>query len=39
VVTHSKYVTLQLAAVAVPRQLFGAILGRISRLWLACASG
>src|SRR5262249_6953654 len=39
VVTHSKYVIIQLAAVAVPRQLFRAILGRIRRLRLACASG
>jgi hypothetical protein len=39
VVTHTKYVTFQLAEVAVPRQLFGAILERIARLRLACASG
>ena len=39
VVTHAKYVIFQLAEVAVPRKLFGAILGRISRLRLACASG
>src|SRR5262249_20989435 len=39
VVTHSKYVIFQLAEVAVPRQLFAAILGRIGRLRLACASG
>ena len=29
---HSKYVTFQLAEVAVPRQLFAAILERIGRL-------
>ena len=39
VVAHAKYVTFQLAEVAVPRQLFAAILARISRLRLACASG
>jgi hypothetical protein len=39
VVTHSKYVFFQLAEVAVPRQLFAAILARIGRLRLACASG
>src|SRR5262249_48223427 len=39
VVTHSKYVIFQLAEVAVPRKLFAAILGRIGRLRLACASG
>jgi hypothetical protein len=39
VVTHAKYVTFQLAEVAVPRQLFAAILERIGRLRLACASG
>jgi hypothetical protein len=39
VVSHSKYVIFQLAEVAVPRQLFAAILGRIGRLRLACASG
>jgi hypothetical protein len=39
VVTHAKYVIFQLAEVAVPRQLFGAILERIGRLRLACASG
>ena len=39
VVAHSKYVIFQLAEVAVPRQLFAAILGRIGRLRLACASG
>src|SRR5579871_2088333 len=38
VVTHAKYVTFQWAEVAVPRQLFGAILERIRRLRLACAS-
>lgn len=39
VVTHAKYVVFQLAEVAVPRQLFGAILERIGRLRLARASG
>ena len=39
VVRHSKYVVFQLAEVAVPRKLFAAILGRIGRLRLACASG
>jgi hypothetical protein len=39
VVSHSKYVIFQLAEVAVPRKLFAAILGRIGRLRLACASG
>ena len=29
---HSKYVTFQLAEVAVPRELFAAILERIKRL-------
>jgi hypothetical protein len=39
VVSHSKYVIFQLAEVAVPRQLFAAILERIARLRLVCASG
>jgi Transposase DDE domain group 1 len=39
VVSHSKYVIFQLAEVAVPRQLFAAILERITRLRLVCASG
>jgi hypothetical protein len=39
VVSHAKYVVLQLAEVAVPRQLYAAILGRIGRLRLGCASG
>jgi hypothetical protein len=39
VVTHAKYVVFQLAEVAVPRPLLAAILGRIGRLRLACASG
>ena len=34
-----KYVIFQLAEVAVPRQLFAAIVKRIARLRLACASG
>jgi hypothetical protein len=39
VVAHAKYVIFQLAGVAVPRKLFAAILERIARLRLACASG
>jgi hypothetical protein len=39
VVTHSKCVIFQLAEVAVPRPLFAAIVERIGRLRLACASG
>jgi hypothetical protein len=39
VVSHSKYVIFQLAEVAVPRQLFAAIVERIARLRLVCASG
>jgi hypothetical protein len=39
VVTHSKCVIFQLAEVAVPRRLFAAIVERIGRLRLACASG
>ena len=39
VVTHARCVVFQLAEVAVPRQLFAAILERIGRLRLACASG
>jgi hypothetical protein len=39
VVAHSKYVIFQMAEVAVPRKLFAAILTRIERLRLACASG
>jgi hypothetical protein len=39
VVSHFKYAILQMAEVAVPRQLFAAILERIARLRLVCASG
>jgi hypothetical protein len=39
VVAHAKYVTFQLAEVAVPQQLFAHILERIARLCPACASG
>jgi hypothetical protein len=39
VVRHAKYVVSRLAEVAVPRQLFAAILGRIGGLVVACASG
>jgi hypothetical protein len=34
-----EYVSFQLAEVAVPRKLFAAILERIGRLRLECASG
>jgi hypothetical protein len=37
VTRHSKYVTFQLAEVAVPRQLLGAILERIGRLAMHAA--
>jgi hypothetical protein len=39
VVSHAKYLVFQLAEVAVPRTLFAAIVERIGRLRLACASG
>jgi hypothetical protein len=39
VVSHAKYLVFQLAEVAVPRPLFAAIVERIGRLRLACASG
>ena len=39
VVAHAKYLTFQLAEVAVPRKLFAGILERIARLSPACASG
>jgi hypothetical protein len=39
VVTHAKSVGFQLAEVAVPRQLFAALVERIGRLRLAAASG
>ena len=39
VVAHAKYVTFQLAEVAVPRKLFARILERIARLCPACAWG
>jgi hypothetical protein len=39
VVAHAKYLTFQLAEVAVPRQLFARILNRIEGLRLAVASG
>jgi hypothetical protein len=38
-IAHAKYLTFQLAEVAVPRKLFARILGRIARLSPACASG
>ena len=39
VVAHAKYLTFQLAEVAVPRKLFARILERIARLSPAGASG
>jgi hypothetical protein len=39
VMTHAKYVTFQLAEVAIPRKLFARLLERIARLCPACASG
>jgi hypothetical protein len=39
VVSYSKYIVFQLAEVAVSRQVFAAIVKRIGRLRLACASG
>jgi Transposase DDE domain group 1 len=39
VVSHAKYLVFQLAEVAVPRQLFAALLERIGRLRRAAASG
>jgi hypothetical protein len=39
VVAHAKYVTFQLAEVAVPWQLFARILERIGQLRLGYASG
>jgi hypothetical protein len=39
VLSHSKYVIFQLAEAPVLRQLFAAILERIKRLRLPCASG
>jgi hypothetical protein len=38
-VSHAKYLVFQLAEVAVPRQLFAALLDRIGRLRRAEASG
>jgi hypothetical protein len=38
VVSHAKYLVFQLAEVALPRKLFAAIVERIGRLRLACAS-
>ena len=39
VVSHAKYPVFQLAGVAVPRLLFAALVERIDRLRLSCASG
>jgi hypothetical protein len=39
VVAHAKYLTFQLAEVAVPRELFARILEWIAQLSPACASG
>jgi hypothetical protein len=38
-VRHSKYLLFQMAEVAIPRSLFARILGRITRLCPAIASG
>ncbi len=35
VVRHGRYVTFQLAEIAIPRDLFAEILRRIDRLWPA----
>jgi hypothetical protein len=39
VVSRAKYLVFRLGEVAVPRKLFAAIVERIGRLRLACASG
>jgi hypothetical protein len=39
VVSHAKCLVFQLAEVAIPRPLFAALVERIGRLRLACASG
>jgi hypothetical protein len=39
VVWHAKYLVFQLAEVAVPCPLFAALVERIGRLRLSCASG
>jgi hypothetical protein len=39
VVAHAKYLTFQLAKVAVPTKLFATLVERIGRLRLACATG
>jgi hypothetical protein len=39
VVSHAKYLVFQLAEVAVPRELFAALVERIGQLRLACALG
>ena len=39
VVSHAKYVVFQLAEVAVPLQVFAALVERIGRLRPECASG
>jgi hypothetical protein len=39
VVSHAKYLFFQLAEMAVPRQLFAALVERIGWLRLSCASG
>ena len=38
-VAHAKYVTFQLAEVAVPRKRFAQIVERVARLGTTCASG
>jgi hypothetical protein len=39
VVSHARYIASQPAEVAVPHKLFAALVERIGRLRLACASG
>ena len=39
VVVHARYVTFQMAEVAVPRELFAQILGKIDRLKLVPDTG
>ncbi len=39
VVVHARYVTFQMAEVAVPRELFAQILGKIDRLRLVPDTG
>jgi hypothetical protein len=39
VVHHARFVTFQMAAVAIPRELFASILDKIARLGLLPATG